>query len=229
MFRAELRRVVDTAAARILNHPYHRAMRDGSLPELVFLHFFWQDSAYLLPGYGRALSRCAGLAPGHDHARRLAGLGLICLENRADQTTRFDAAVHRLGLTVESRQAPPIALTTLGYISFLTSAAVTSLAAGLGALLPSAWLYQLVTDDLLRHRVPGSRYAEWIESVHPGAEYGSLVEDFVGLVTEVGERGCAEDRETLLGNLGHATLFEWSFVDAAWRLDVRPHAPDAAS
>jgi thiaminase/transcriptional activator TenA len=225
MLRHQLERVVDAAAARISQHPYHRAMRDGSLHDAVFQHFFWQDSTYLLPCYGRALARCAALAPEHDHARRLTQLGLMSLENRADQHAKFAIAAKYLDLEQDAPDTsarPPVTPTTLGYTGFLTAASAISLGAGLGALLPSAWLYQRTTDELREHRVPGSRFADWIESIHPGPEYGELVSDFADLVAEVGEHAGASDRAALVDNFRYATWFEWAFLEAAWRLEAAP-------
>lgn len=221
-----LREAIEQAAARNCAHPYYRGLGDGSLPEVVNRHFNRQDTFHLLPGYGRAHARCAVVA--HDPAavRFLGRMAATCFDNAAAEEEDLSGTGEAPGGGVGGTEViPPIAPTTLAYLNFLTAASVTSYVAGLGALLPSAWLQLLVSDHLLAEHRPNTRYAATIRQSHPGEEYRRLVEQFVDLVERVARDGSQRQREELLWHFDHASRYEWAFVEAAWRLEEWPAHP----
>jgi len=221
--RAELTEIVERGAQRNKEHPYYRALRDGSLPGIVYAHFSRQDSYYVLPSYGKAHARCAGVARELAHARFLGRMAAICLDNSVADGRELEATARRLDLPVDpAGERPPIAPATLSYTSFLTAASVTSFTAGLGALLPCAWLQWLVSEDLLARHEPGSRYAELIRTSHPGEPFRELVEEFLTVVDEVGDGCSAAEREELVRHVEYAVRYEWALVEAAWRLESWP-------
>lgn len=179
--RDELTGIIVAAAEGLLDHRYYRGLLDGSLPAGALAHLCRQDANHLLPAYGRAHARCAGMATRHRHARLLANMSLISLDSAASSAEGFAALAERFDLPGGPDGVPEIAPATLNYVTFLTASSATSLAAGLGAVLPSAWLYQLVTDELMARRDPGSRYSELIAMMHPGKEFAALVAEFLRL------------------------------------------------
>ena len=211
---AELLAVLaEETAGQLLRHPYYRALCDGSLPEVVFDHFAAQDAFYLLPCYGLALTRCAGVVRSSRHAAFLSRMALQCLDN---------AAADRAAPQLKAHTAPEASPTTVAYVNFLTAATGYSPAAGLGAVLPTAWLQLLVFDRLLAARTPKSRYAEHIARSHPGEEYRRWIGEFVGLVGEVIEDASDADRADLLRHYRTAIRYEHALIDSAWRLETWP-------
>ena len=202
---------IEAAAQRLCDHPFHRARRDGSLPDVVADQFELQDEWHLLPGYGRALARCATGVREIEHAIFLSRMATVCLENAA-----ADRGKHRGETGPEANPA------ISAYVDFLMLSADSSPYAGLGALLPSAWLQLLVSDAAVRDHVPGSRLVEEILSDHPGEFYRGVVAEFVQVTVEVGASGTEADRRDLLRRFDLAARHEWAVIDAAWRLQTWP-------
>ena len=223
MLREELRSALEPALQNINEHPFATGLRDGTLPGEVLVHFAKQDSEYLLPSYARAVARCAAVAPDNTHAMLLAKMAHGTLEARQGMAMGFELAVEHLQLPADLAAATPEPEPTiLGYTSFLTAAGATSLAAGIGATLPCTWLYILTADDLRDRHVPDSKYAGWIEALHPGEEYRELVDEILAMVEEIGKQCSAYEREQLVRNFRYGARYEWAVIDAAWQLRSWP-------
>ncbi|MDJ0345991.1 TenA family transcriptional regulator [Streptomyces sp. H10-C2] len=221
--RSELAATVTDGARRISEHPYYRGLKDGTLPGAALVHFTLQDSCHLLPSYGRAHARCAALAGDSRRAALLSRMATGALEDCAVRLSGFAETAERLGLPYAAEEGPPpVAPATLGYVSFLGDSCAASIAAGIGALVPSAWLYLLVTDDLLDHHDPGARYASEVRKAHPGDFYREMLDEFLDLADEIAAGASAADRRELVRRAGHAVRYEWAFVDAAWRMESWP-------
>ncbi|QMU78154.1 TenA family transcriptional regulator [Streptacidiphilus sp. PB12-B1b] len=221
--REELGGFVAEGARRICTHPYYTGLCDGTLPGRSLVHFTLQDSCHLLPSYGRAQARCSALARNGNQARVLSRMATSALEDAEVRLDGFAKTAARLGLPLPTGPAAPApAPATLAYANFLTAASSTSLAAGVGAVLPSAWLYMLVTDDLLVRHDPFSRYAEEVEKAHPGEFYRGMLGEFLDLAEEVAAGSSAAERAELVRHAELAVRYEWAFVDAAWQLQSWP-------
>ncbi|GAA1268331.1 thiaminase II [Kitasatospora nipponensis] len=223
--RAELGELMADGARRLCDHPYYQGLRDGTLPGAALLHFTLQDSCHLLPGYGRAQARCSVLARDDRQAAVLSRMATGALDDCTARLAGLHATAERLGLELPlpaGEEKPPIAPTTLGYVSFLGNATAGSLGAAIGAVLPSAWLYMLVTDDLLERHDPGARYAAEVVKAHPGEFYRGMLADFLDLAEQVADTSSAAEQRELVRNAGHAVRYEWAFVDAAWRQEGWP-------
>ncbi|HKN52821.1 MAG TPA: hypothetical protein VJX66_09985 [Amycolatopsis sp.] len=213
--RAELDRLVVPAAAELIDHPYYRGLADGSLPGAALSALCRQDNHHLLPTYARALAQCAAVATRHDHGRLLAKMSLVSFESALSSAAGFPGLAREFGLPDADGGAPEIAETTAKYVAFLRMSTVSP-AAGLGAVLPSAWLYQLVTDDLMARRDPDTRYGGLIAIMYPGTEFVTLIEEFLTLLEEFWA-DTAADHDVLLAHVEQAIAHEKAFVDAAWQ------------
>jgi thiaminase/transcriptional activator TenA len=219
--RTSLNALVQPAADDLLGHPYYQGLLDGTLPPAALSALCRQDAHHLLPTYARALARCAGMARRHDHAQLLARMALVSFESAAASAAGFAGLAARFGLPDATAGVPEIAPPTLHYTGFLTASSFASAAAGLGAVLPSAWLYQLVTDELMARREPEGRYGELLSLMYPGAEFALLIEEFLQLIDEFGAQALADDRDTLLLHVERGVVYERAFVDAAWQAGQR--------
>jgi thiaminase (transcriptional activator TenA) len=217
--RDELSRIIVAAASELLGHPYYRGLRDGSLPAVALAHLCCQDAYHLLPAYGRAHARCAGMARRNDHARLLANMSLVSLRSAAGSAEGLARLAQQFGLP-EPEGPPEIAPATLDYVHFLTAASATSWVTGLGAVVPSAWLYQLVTDGLIDRSRSGGRYEEVIATMHPGPEYPAMVDGLLGVVEQFCMTASEEDRAVLVRHTELGARLEQAFVAAAWRISA---------
>ncbi|MBV6696713.1 TenA family protein [Kitasatospora aureofaciens] len=216
--RERLRAAGAPLLEKIKDHPFFAGLRDGSLPGEALLHFARQDADFLLPAYGRGLARCAALTHDHTHALVLARMAVGTLEARQAMALGYDlmaAELERAGdASWRTRPADP---STHAYTSFFAAASASSLAEGIGALLPCSWFYLQIADDLRERHDPGARYAQWVSALHPGEDYREVLEGFLTLVDDLGESCSAGELERLEGNFALAARYEWGFVDAALR------------
>ncbi|MEU7166103.1 TenA family transcriptional regulator [Streptomyces morookaense] len=219
--RAELSGIMRHTARKLVDHPFYQGLADGTLPPGALAHFLQQDHWHVLPAYADAHAGCAARAtdPGHVLLFRRMSTGT------ADDAGRRRARVRRWAARLDLPLAdgePPLLPTTAGYTGFLRAGAARSLAAGTGAVLPAAWLFLLVTDELLARGTPASRYAEVIEEWHPGDTYRALLGTLLDTVDEIAQQLPAAGRRELAGHARRAAAHEWAHVDAAWRREAPP-------
>ncbi|MGV9565844.1 TenA family protein [Streptomyces sp. NPDC003480] len=220
MLRTELESAAAPTLAKIKDHPFFAGLRDGTLDGAALLHFARQDADFLLPAYGRALARTAALAHDDAHAMVLARMAVGTLEARQAMAMGYDIMAAQLGDGDDSWRTAPADPVTHAYTSFFSSAAASSLAEAIGALLPCSWFYLSIADDLKERHDPTARYADWVKALHPGDDYREVLEEFLAVADEVGERASADDRDRLTRTFLTAARYEWSFLDAALhRLD----------
>jgi thiaminase/transcriptional activator TenA len=222
MLHDELLATAEPALRKVIDHPFWAGLRDGSLPGEALAHFVGQDTAHLLPAYGRALARCAAVAPVDEHAVFFARSVTGTLAARDRLRAAFDELAPSIGVAHVAGE-PPVDPLTHAHCSFFQAAAATSLLAGLGALLPMAWFNHRVSADLAERCVPGSVYEPWIALYQPSDGYvHHVVQRYLDIVDEVGERCSAPERAELADHFSTGVRYEWLFAESAWR---RPHWP----
>ncbi|MDX3380102.1 TenA family transcriptional regulator [Streptomyces niveiscabiei] len=215
MLSKELQELAEPVLAKVKEHPFWAGLRDGSLPPESLAHFVEQDTGHLLPAYARALARTAAATRWDEHAALLARSVTGTLEARDRLRTSYAELAPRL-------QAPPadgkpeVSAATHAHCTFLHAATASTVAAGMGALLPMVWFNHRISDDLLERHTPGSRYAEWIQAYHPGEGYRFAVRAFMTAYDELGERMAVPGRAELLEYFATSVRFEWAFAEAAW-------------
>ena len=214
--RGRLDDIVLPAAESLLDHDYYQGLLDGSLPPAAVSALARQDGNHLLPAYGRALAHCAVHVHRHQHARLLAHLAQVSLDSAAGSAAGFPATARRFGLPGADEPVPRIAPATRRYIAFLRSCSAGPVTAGVGAVLPSAWLYQVVSDQLMARRDPTGRYGELIELMYPGPDFAPLVDEFLVMAAEVHDEAPEQTRGLLPRAVADAVALETAFVDAAW-------------
>ena len=213
-FHEHLRTLGAPARSRMLDHPFWTGLCDGSLPGAALVQFVLQDTSYLLPGYARALSRCASEVADDRHALLLMRCALATLESRDRLDEAFAASAPGMGLSLPSRR-PPIAAATDAYCRLFAQSSARSVVAGLGSALPMIWFQLDLADSLLAQVRDGSRYLSWVRSYHPGPQYRYAVNAFLEMIDDLAQRGSAEEREVLTACFLTASQHEWRLADSA--------------
>ncbi|QNP69694.1 TenA family transcriptional regulator [Streptomyces roseirectus] len=215
MLSKELQELAEPVLAKVKEHPFWAGLRDGTLPPECLAHFVEQDTSHLLPAYARALARTAAATRWDEHASLLARSVMGSLEARDRLRTAYTELAPGLGLPALAA-APEASAATHAHCSFLHAATASTVAAGMGALLPMVWFNHRISDDLLERHTPGSRYADWIQAYHPGEGYRFAVRAFMAAYDELGERMAVPGRAELLQYFTTSVRYEWAFAEGAW-------------
>ncbi|HEY4023219.1 MAG TPA: hypothetical protein VGM75_31330 [Pseudonocardiaceae bacterium] len=216
MLHEELVDLAEPVLRKVVDHPFWAGLRDGSLPGEALAHFVQQDTGYLLPAYGRAMARCAATTTNDAQTVFFARAAFGTMEAKDRLRAAFLDLAPSIGIEPFTEQAPIDPLTH-AHCSLFTSAAATSLAAGIGALLPMAWFNYNVSKDLAERLVPGSRYAKWVELYQPSEGYSHVVQRYLSAADEVGEHCSAQDRRVLVEQFTLSLRYEWTFAESAWQ------------
>lgn len=212
--RDELVRIGAPVLREVLEHPFWAGLRDGSLPPGALVHFVLQDTGYLLPAFARALARCAAAAADDEHSLLLLRGAAATLQARDRLAEAFGELAPAMTVPLPARP-PAITPATSAYCALFAAAGAGSLLAGIGATLPMVWFQRELADDLISRVVPGSRYAPWIETYHPGAGYAVVVEQFLVMAGQLGADGSGAERRELLQRFGAAARHEVGLAEEA--------------
>ncbi len=217
-FTGELWRSIEDVYARILHHPFHAGLTDGTLPEENFRFYVLQDALYL-KDYARALSLVGARSPDED--------ALVMFDEHSAGAITVERSLHEgflkdLGVAREEAQKTEASPATLAYTSFLLrTAALGDYPEALGAVLPCYWIYREVGRALLEDGSPNPRYQKWIDT-YGGEEFNALVEAVLDLTDGVCEGLAPSQKARVREAFVTTSRYEWMFWDAAWRLEGWP-------
>jgi thiaminase/transcriptional activator TenA len=206
------------ALQRVLEHPFLRALEDGTLEERAFRYFVIQDAIYLRD-YARALALLGARAP--DEA------SLLLFIRHAVEALEVERALHAelfqaFGINPREALATEPAPTCLAYTSYLLRVAHGgSFAEALGAILPCYWIYGEVGRALLKGGSPHPLYQRWIEA-YADAGYSAVVEDVLRVADRVWRGLGVDERARVAGHVRQTSRYEWCFWDMAWRQERWP-------
>ncbi|MCW7945889.1 hypothetical protein AAW14_28790 [Streptomyces hygroscopicus] len=215
MLHEELKQLAEPVWKETLEHPFWTALRDGSLPARSLTTFVEQSAVHLLPAYARALARTAAATRWDRHVALLANAAAGTVQARDGLLEAHNGLSAELGLP-QADSGATVAPATHAHTMFLHAATASTVAAGMGALLPLAWFHQLTSDDLRRRREPGSRYGAWIDAYHPGPGYAQTVSDLVEAYDELGELMARPGRAELLEYFAAGLRYTITVTEAAW-------------
>ncbi len=198
-----------------VEHPFVRAIGDGSLPEACFRHYLQQDYLFLIH-FARAYALAAFKGETLADIRRGAEAALAI----ADTEMRLHVAFcERWGLGEAEMAALPEAPATLAYTRYVLERGVAGDLLDLHvALAPCVLGYGEIGRALARSAA-GNPYGAWIE-MYAGAEYGELAATAAAQLDELFERRGGPARLPGLERIfGEATRLEIAFwqmgLDAA--------------
>jgi thiaminase/transcriptional activator TenA len=157
MLSEQLWRANQDLACACLEHPFVRALCDGSLPSRTFAAYIAQD-AFFLRAFVKAYA--LALARSEDAATSLALHGLVDGAIRETELHRAYAA--ELGIDLERIEPVPACR---AYTDFLLRTAWhESLGEILAAMTPCLRLYAFLGGVLAREFQPPHPYQRWIET-----------------------------------------------------------------
>jgi thiaminase (transcriptional activator TenA) len=203
-------------------HPFVKALGDGSLPQEVFQFYICQDARFLdhlAKSFAFAVTRS-------DDQDEMQAFGERLLHTLAVEKVLHHQFAVRFGLTVDQMMATPMAPTNYAYTRHLLHIAATdSLAALLTSLLPCAWIYsevgRLFTSGTGGLPGPGHAYADWI-GTYASVEFeqvGAWLRERLNRKTE----GLPESElQRLEAIFLTSSRYEYMFWDMAWRRERWP-------
>lgn len=197
------------------DHPFVRAMGDGTLTLKKFQFFMRQDYLFLT-AYCRMLAVAASKCPDLDSMRWWAKL--------LDETLNSEMALHRsfcddFGITEKQLGQTRPAKATAAYTGFLLETArQESVAVISAALLPCQWGYDEIGRKLARDLKarPGSFHARWIAGYN-SPEYHALTDWMRKFVDRLGDEAGPEEQARMAGVFLAGTRLELAFWEQAWR------------
>ncbi len=197
-----------------LDHPFVKALGDGSLEEERFARWVRQDYLYL-----KEFARIFAWATAK--AERLASMAWYAAV--LDLTLNTEMQLHRdyaqrFGITEEELEAEPMWPTTRAYTDFLVrTAADGDMTELLAALLPCAWGYCHIGQELAKAGVPSDqRYADWIEQ-YASDEFEEAKEWLRAELDRLVEHAGPEKRAGLKEIFLLSSRYEYMFWEMCWR------------
>ena len=197
----------------IMNLPFIRGLRAGTLPEEDFDFYLSQDAMYL-NRYSRALATLSTLAPDAD--------GQIGWAQSAAGCIAVEAELHRdwlakkgEGDATRSPAAPsPV---TMAYTNFLVaSTAVETYACGVAAVLPCFWLYAEIGQDLIADNHPEHLFKPWLDT-YGDQDFLKEAEAAIQRVEQALEAAGEQERDRATEAYLNACIYEREFFDQADR------------
>lgn len=202
---------VQPTYAQIIGHPFVQQLKDGTLPQDVFLRYLLDDARYL-SGYARALAMIAPRLP--DTA------DVAVLARSAAGAVEAERALHASllgehGIDIDAPGDP--SPTCLLYTSSLIAAAATEpVEVALAAVLPCFRVYAEVGAAIAAGTTAEHPYAAWI-ATYSDPEFATVTAEVEALADRLVKRAGAGVPERMDGAYATSTTLEWMFWDAAWR------------
>jgi len=216
-FAAECRRRAEPVWRKTLEHPFLKALSDGTLPREKFRFYLEQDLLYLRE-FSRLLLELAAKAPRPDHARTLA--------RHAGEAIAEEAALHGsiLGLrgAASGELSFVMAPSSTAYVNHLkASAGRGPFLEGMAAVLPCYWIYLDAGKSLAAKGSPVEEYDRWIRQ-YAGAAYEKSVREALEVFNAAAEQAAPEVRARALEAFERSARYEWMFWEMAWRMEAWP-------
>jgi len=213
-FSAKLRRLAEPIWRQQLEHPFVKAIGDGSLDLDRFRFWIRQDYRFLIE-YCRLFGLAAARAPDLETLTRFAEL-LVA-------TTSTEMALHRalaedLGISRKDLETEPMAPATQAYTDFLIRTAATQDFAELAAaLLPCLWAFSEIGLALAAGERPGdARLAGWIDS-YASPEFRALSDWCRQLVDRLGGEASESGKARMESAFLTSSRYELAFWETAWK------------
>jgi thiaminase/transcriptional activator TenA len=217
---ARLYAAAEAIWAAQLNHPFVKALGEGSLPRANFEYYIRQDARFL-----EDLTRIFAYGAIKSHRPEIMEqMGKLLLNTIRVERELHQGFAREFGLTIQEMETTPRAPTNYAYTRHLLSIGATgSLAQIITSALPCAWIYAEVGRHFTRldPLVEDHPYKNWISA------YSSPDFEEVGawMRTTLNEQtvNTTEDEFRLLEDIFiTSSRYEYMFWEMAWRKEEWP-------
>lgn len=196
---------------KILEHPFVRALADGTLSAERFRFYLRQDALYL-DGYARRLAHIAARLGRKEHTEaflRFAADGIA-----------VERALHEQFLGGEHPAPEEISPACLLYTSVLESQATAPVEIEAAAVLPCFVVYQRVGEAIhAQQQGTENPYRQWIETYADPAFAASTAEA-TAICDALADAAGDATRRRMTDIFVRCTRMEWLFWESAWQLET---------
>lgn len=196
---------------KILEHPFVRALADGTLSAERFRFYLRQDALYL-DGYARRLAHIAARLERKEHTEaflRFAADGIA-----------VERALHEQFLGGEHPASEEISPACLLYTSVLESQATAPVEVEAAAVLPCFVVYQRVGEAIhARQQGTENPYRQWIETYADPAFAASTAEA-TAICDALADAAGDGTRRRMTDIFVRCTRMERLFWESAWQLET---------
>jgi thiaminase/transcriptional activator TenA len=216
-FTEELRRLAEPVWEAQHQHPFVRAIGDGTVDRKQFEYWVRQDYLYLIE-YARLFALAVARAPDLETMTKFAELTQMTLATEMSLHRSYAA---RFGISEKQLESEAKSPTTQAYTDFLLrTACLGDFGELIAALSPCMWGFSEIGLRLKAHGLPDDPLcAEWVE-MYASPEFAELAEWCRGLLDRIAE-GLPETRlEALRDAFLTSSRYELRFWDMAYRLEA---------
>jgi thiaminase (transcriptional activator TenA) len=214
-------------------HPFLREIADGSLPLEKFRFFLEQDDLYLAE-YARCLGMAAARSRDEAELRGFTTDLSAALEAELPSNRELLARVVERG-AADCGGAGAMAPATLAYTSYLQALAMRGTSLDImSALLPCAWSYVEIAQELEPRANDHEVYADWI-AFFASEDNVALIDDMRDALDRLVETATPDDRRfaELSDAFATSSRLERAFWDMSYSLghwpDLTPSRASAAA
>ena len=213
-YSKELFQAADEIWAAQLDHPFVRGLADGTLEEERFRRWVLQDYRYLKE-FARIFAWAVAKADRLESMGWYAAVLDLTLNTEMDLHRQYAA---RFGLSAEQLEAEPMWPTTRAYTDFLVrTAADGDMLELLAALLPCAWGYSWIGQQLARGDLPeDQRYADWIAQ-YASDDFAQATDWLRGELDRLVEHAGPDKRKRLEETFVLSSRYELMFWEMCWK------------
>ena len=197
-----------------LAHPFVRGLGDCSLPTERFARWVRQDYLYLKE-YARLFAWAVAKADRLESMGWYAGVLHLTLNTEMGLHREY---AQRFGIATAELEAERMWPTTRAYTDFLIrTAADGEMAELVAALLPCAWGYVYIAQELAKGKPPADqRYVDWIAQ-YVSADFVQAAEWLKAEMNRLAEGATPSKRRRLMEIFEISSQYEWLFWEMCWQ------------
>ncbi len=214
-FSDQLWESVADVRARIRSLPFTNELAQGTLSPARFQYYMVQDALYL-ERFARALAAAASKAPDRE--------AVSYFSQAAHTAIVVEKALHehfmtQFGIDPAQAAATPPSPTCQAYCDFqMATAQQGSYGSLVAAVLPCFWIYQVEGDHIAAIAAAENPYQAWIDTyADPG--FADQTRTAIAMLDRAAALTGEADRSAMAESFRRATIFEWQFWDAAYRME----------
>ena len=196
-----------------LEHPFVKALGDGSLEVERFKRWVLQDYRYLKE-FARVFAWAAAKA---DRLEAMSWYAMVLNLTLNTEMELHRTYAGRFGISLEDLEAEPMWPTTRAYTDFLVrTAADGDMADLLAALLPCAWGYVYIAQRLAKQSPPeDQRYVDWIAQ-YASQEFADAAEWLKTELNRAADGVSPDKSKRLIDLFVLSSQYEWEFWEMCW-------------